>query len=154
MDDDEFQKWVAAAGKRARAGLEAAAQRFGVGTHARYETDLETATIRFLDAKGIEQVRADLQLAGTWSPNTSTWMWGWENESVPEAAVDRLGPIAETGREKDLQALTALVVGCPESDAWTLAALAADIVGAECVYRTRGAKNRVFFLLFNLRKAG
>jgi hypothetical protein len=154
MDDDEFKKWAAAAAQRAQAGVKAAAERFGVGTHARYETDLETATIRFLDAKGVEQVRADLQLVGTWSPNSGTWMWGWENESVPEAAVEKLGPIAETGREKDLQALSAHAVECDESDAWTLAALAADIVDAECVYSTGGAKNRVFYLLFNLRKAG
>ena len=154
MNTDDYGQWVTAARQRAQAGMDAARERFGLGTHARYETDLAAATIRFLDAEDVEQVRADIQVAGSWSPNSETWMWGWENESVPEAAVSRLGPIAETGRDKDVGALQAYVVECDEAGSWSLAALAADIVDAQCVYPTGNAHNRVFLLLFDIRKVG
>lgn len=152
MNDRDYQHWVASARERAQAAMDKARASFGLGTYARHEVDLASASIRFLDTQGVEKVRADLQVAGSWSPNSGTWMWGWENESVPEAAVTRLGAIAETGDEHDVAALKAHVVECDEAGAWSLAALAADIVDAECVYSTGGAKNRSFFLLFNLRK--
>ena len=152
MNTNDYKQWVTAARQRVQAGMDAARERFGIGTHVRYETDLEEATIRFFDASDAEQARADIQVAGSWSPNSETWMWGWENESVPEAAVSKLGPVAETGRDKDVPALQAHVVGCDEAESWSLASLAADIVGAQCVYRTGNANNRAFLLLCNIRK--
>lgn len=154
MNNEEFEQWVTTARQRARASMDAARERFGLGTHARYETDLTTATIRFFDANDVERVRADIQVAGSWSPNSGTWMWGWENQSAPDAVVSRLAPIAEVGREKNVEALQAHVVECDEAQSWSLAALAADIVGAECLYLTGSAKNRVFLMLFDLRKVG
>jgi hypothetical protein len=151
MNSDEYEQWVAAARARLQAGMDAARERFGIGTHARYETDLEKATIRFFDASDVEQVRAEIQVAGSWSPGSGTWMWGWENESAPEAVVSKLGPIVEAGRDKDVKALQAHVVECDEGGAWDLAALAADIVDAPCVYRVGAARNRTFLLLFDLR---
>ena len=154
MNTNDYEQWVTAARQRVQAGMDSARERFGLGTHARYETDLEKATIRFFDADDVEQARAHIQVAGSWSPNSETWMWGWENESVPEAAVSRLDPIAEVGRDKDVPALQAHVVECDEAQSWSLAALAADIVDAQCVYRTGNAQNRAFLLLFDLRKVG
>lgn len=154
MNEADYQRWVDAARRKAQAAMEAARERFGLGTWARHEVDLASASIRFLDGDGAEQMRADIQVAGTWSPNSDSWLWGWENESVPEAAVSRLGPIAERGRELDVKTLQAHAVECDEAESWSLAALAADITGAECVYRTGQAGNRAYLLLFNLRKVG
>ena len=152
MNTHDYQQWVAAARKRLQADMDAARERFGLGSHARYETDLTAATIRFFDANDVEQASADIQVAGSWSPNSGTWMWGWENESAPDAVVSKLGPIADAGRDKDVKALQAHVVECDEDGAWNLAALAADIVDAQCVYRIGGARNRTFLLLFNLHR--
>jgi hypothetical protein len=151
MDTDEYERWMDAARARAQRNMDAARQRFGLGSHARYQADLVTATIRFFDAKDVERARADIQVAGTWSPNSGTWMWGWENESVPESAVRRLAPIVEAGRDKDIESLQTFVVECSEADAWSLAALAADIVGADCMYRSGNARSRAYLLLFDLR---
>lgn len=152
MNSDEYELWMDAARERAQARMDAARKSFGMGTYARYETDLETATIRFFDEKDVERVRADIQVAGTWSPNSESWMWGWENESIPESAVSRLTAIAERGREKDVESLQAFAVECDEAGAWGLAALAADIVDAECVYRAGNARNRAYLLLFDIRR--
>jgi hypothetical protein len=154
MTPDDYERWTGKARERLQAGMEAAAERFGLGSHERYEIDLEAVTIRFFDANDVEQVRADIQVAGSWAPHSQTWMWGWENDSVPEAAVSRLAPIAEAGRTNDIAALQAYVSECDEAGAWSLAALAADIVDADCVYRTGSDRNRAFLLLFNLRKPG
>jgi murein L,D-transpeptidase YcbB/YkuD len=134
--------------------MNTAQQHFGLGTHARYETDLAAASIRFFDEHDVEQVRADIQVAGTWSPKSETWMWGWENESIPDAATAKLAAVRDAGLQQGVKALVAMVQDCDEDQAWRLAALAVDIVHAQCVYRTGNAGNRAFLLLFNLRRVG
>jgi hypothetical protein len=152
MNTDEYAQWVEAARQRAQAGMDAARERFALGSHARQETDLASATIRFFDANDVEQVRADIQVAGSWSPNSGTWMWGWENESVPGAATVRLQAVRDAGQQRGVKSLMAMVQDCDEDEALSLAALAADIVDAQCVYRIGSAGNRAFLLLFDLRR--
>ena len=152
MNTDDYNAWADAARRRTEQKTEVAQRDFGLGTYARYETDLAAATIRFFDANDVEQARADIQVAGSWSPNSETWMWGWENESVPDAATTRLGAVRDAGQARGVDALLAHVQDCDEYGAWALASLAADIVGAQCLYRTGGARNQSFLLLFNLRR--
>ena len=152
MTDTEYEDWAAAARRRTEQKTEVAQRDFGLGTYARYQNDLVTAAIRFFDVGDVEQVRADIQVAGSWSPASSTWMWGWENESVPDAATERLGAVRETGRKRHVNALLAHVQECDEDGAWNLASLAADIVDAQCVYRIGGPRSQSFLLLFNLRR--
>ena len=152
MNTDDFNAWAAAARQRTEQKTEAAQRDFGLGSHARYQTDLAAATIRFFDAADVEHARAEIQVAGSWSPDSSTWMWGWENESVPDAATDRLEAVRDAGRKRHVNALLAHVQACDEDGAWNLASLAADIVDAQCVYRIGGARNQAFLLLFNLRR--
>ena len=152
MTDVEYDEWVVAARDRAQGRMTAAQQGFGLGSHASYQTDLAKATIHFFDEAGTEQARAEVQLAGSWSPDSSTWMWGWENESIPDVATERLGVVRDAGRKRHLNALLAHVQQCDENDAWGLASLAADLTDAQCLYRIDGAKSQVFLLLFNLRR--
>lgn len=152
MNHDEYEQWVATARARAQASIDVARERFGLGTYARYETDLSTAAIHFFDEADVEQMRADIQLAGSWSPDSSTWMWGWENESAPDVATERLNIVREAGRKRHLNALLAHVQQCDEDGAWNLASLAADLTEAQCLYRIGGARNKAFLLLFNLRR--
>lgn len=152
MNATDHEHWVSAAREQTRRQMEDAKQRFGLGTHARYEIDLPEATIRFLDKRGTEQVRASLQVAGSWSSASESWMWGWENTSVPEAAVSRLYAVRERGEKEALVELQAGFTGCDEGGAWTMASLASDIVGADCVYRAKGPKSELFLLLTDLRR--
>ena len=152
MNTDDYNAWAAAARRRTEQKTAVAQRDFGLGTYARYQTDLETATIRFFDAADVQQAAAELQVAGSWSPAASTWMWGWENESVPGAATERLGAVRDAGKAQGVDALLAHVQDCDENGAWALASLAADIVDAQCLYRVGGARNQSFLLLFNLRR--
>ena len=107
MSTDDHNAWVAAARQRTEQKTAAAQRDFGLGSHARYQTDLATATMHFFDAADVEQARADIQVAGSWSPDSATWMWGWENESVPEVATERLDAVREVGRRRYLNELLA-----------------------------------------------
>lgn len=151
MDAGEYETLVAEARKRAEQKIEAAKQKYGLGTYGRYEIDLPTATIRFLDDKGTERIRSGIQVAGTWSP--SVWLWSWDNDSVPEAAKKELVKVQQFGEEHEFEHLMGSFDPCDEGEAWTLTAIAAQILDAECLYRAPAKTSTVFLLLFNIQKA-
>lgn len=150
MTDDEFERWVTAARAETQRRMTEAQRRFGLGSHARYELDLADAVITFFDASGAARVKARVQVAGTWSPNSETWLWSWENESVPAQACESVQLVRHRGEREGVSWLQASVVECDEGMAWSLASLAAHLLDAQAVYRTASAKSRVFLLLFEV----
>lgn len=152
MTSKDFERWIERARDSAKQRMADAQGRYGLGGHARYEIDLPTATIRFLDTGGRLLVQADIQVAGSWSPKGGSWLWGWENDSVPAAASSRITAVRDLGAAKRLPALQAGFAGCDEGMAWSMASLAADVLDAECLYRAPGAASQLFLLLFGLRR--
>ncbi|WP_457353952.1 DUF6882 domain-containing protein [Roseateles sp. P5_D6] len=154
MKKDDYERWVGAARAQARERMAGAGQRFGLGRFARFEIDLPGTTIRFFDAADVEQIHARLQVAGSWAPAARTWLWGWENDSVPQTASALMSAVRERGECDGVEPLQGAFGECDEGEAWTMASLAADILDAESVYRAGGDTNRLFLLLFDIRKVG
>src|ERR1700712_5372231 len=142
MKSPDYEEWVNGARQQTQERMSAAQQQFGLGGHARYEIDLASATIRFFNADDIEEVRADIQVAGSWSPVSASWLWGWENASVPAAASSRTALVHELGETNDVAQLRTSFSPCEEAEAWSMAAIAAQALDAECVYRAPGAMNQ------------
>jgi hypothetical protein len=154
MQPAQYDQFVADARRNAQEKIESAKAEFGLGTHGRYEIDLPTARIRFLDGDGVERVQADLQVAGSWSTASESWLWGWDNESVPETASARLAAVQAFGQENDIEKLTASFEPCDEGEAWSMASIAAHLLDARCVYRVARPTNHLFLLLFSIRSVG
>jgi hypothetical protein len=146
----QYQTLVTEARKHAEQEIEAAKQKYGLGTYSRYELDLAKATIRFLDDKGADRIRASIQVAGTWSPDV--WLWSWDNDSVPKAAKKQLVKVQEFGEQHEFEHLMGSFDRCEEAEAWTLTAIAAQILNAECLYRAPAKSSLVFLLLFDIQK--
>ena len=151
MKEERYQEWIDRARSLTRQRMASAQTEFGLGKYKRYQVDLPTAKIRFYDEKDAERVCADIQVAGSWSQDSESWMWGWENESVPEAASDRMIEVFDTGVRMGIEKLQHLFGSCDEGEAWSMASVACEILGAESVYRAPGKKNMLFLLLMNIR---
>jgi hypothetical protein len=152
MNAAQYDKLVDEARKRANEKIDAARKRFGLGTYGRYEIDLPTATIRFLDEKGVEKIRAEVQVAGSWSPRSNTWLWAWDNESVPEAAWSRLAAVRAFGEKEQIEPVMDSFGPCDEGEAWSVASIAAQVLDAECIYRVERPGNLLFLLLFAIQR--
>ena len=152
MDPAQYEQFVAEARRLTREKIESAKAEFGLGGYARYEIDLPTARIRFLDADGVERVRAEVEFAGSWSPESESWLWGWDNESVPEGTTARLAVVRAFGEENGVAALTDSIEPCDEGEAWSMASIASHLLDARCVYRVARPTNHVFLLLFSVQK--
>jgi hypothetical protein len=150
MNTAEFEAYVAESRQLAQQHMQDAKDAHGLGTFQRYDIDLPTASIRFLDAHKVERVRADIQVAGSWSAESQSWMWPWDNPSLPPAVHSRMKAVQAFGAKEGLAFLQMPVQPCDEGMAWSLAAVAARLIDAECVYRAPGAKSDLFLLLFKL----
>ena len=151
MSPAASQAWFAQAREQARDAIAHAQARFGLGTHARYAVDLAEGTIRFFDAADVERVRADVEFAGSWSPSSQSWLWGWENASMPATVTARLEAVRAFGEHHGVDELRASVVEGDADVAWTMAAAALRLLDAQAIYRAAGARSEAFLLMFAIR---
>ena len=138
MDDIEFQAFgerALQAVERKRAEIH---DRYGLARAARWdcgEPKQDAPHFRIFDAEDNVLFSCVGLEVGTFSPDTSSWKWGWANDSLSEGHRERLLALRElaviTGRaafgfeapfETDLQS------------AWTIAAIAAEHLGAGGCY--------------------
>lgn len=150
MNTDEFEAYVAESREIAQQHMQQAREEYGLGTFKHYEIDLPSASIRFLDEDKTERVRADIQVAGSWSSSSQSWMWPWDNPSLPTKARSRMKKVQAFGAKEGLPFLLAPVQPCDEGTAWSMASVGARLLEAECLYRAPGARSDMFLLLFKL----
>ncbi len=121
---------------------------FGMGA---YEYDPELATITFSKAGNVQSI-ADVQMVGSFSTNTNTWLWGWAKAHVPRLIRDirylrTFGEVRGIPNWTNDQAFAA-----DEFDAWQFTAAAATLLNAQAVYRMPQDYMRFFLVLHNLRR--
>lgn len=153
MKSAQFEEMVTKARQRTQESIEATTVEFGLGTYEHYKIDLPTAKIHFFDGDGVERVHADIQVAGSWSPESESWLWAWDNESIPEAASVRMAAVRSFGEENETEQLSESFYPCDEGEAWSMASVASQILDAQCVYRVARPTNQVFFLLFAIQRS-
>lgn len=154
MNADQFAQFVEDARDYCRRTLEESRTQFGLGDYERYELDLKKGTLCFFDSEGVAQIAAAIQAAGSWSPSSQTWLWSWENDSIPEISTQRMLAVKDFGLAEDLPMLSASFGSCREVEAWAMAATAGKILSSKGFYRIPGALNQLFLLLFSITKCG
>ena len=93
-----------------------------------------TGKLVFTFANGLV-ASADMQIVGTYSLETHTFMWGWDHPSVQEPLREHARLALAFGQEHQLDMYTTAVVPCSEDDAWSFTATAARLGGANGAYR-------------------
>jgi hypothetical protein len=57
--------------------------KFGISGYARWDYDMEKATLIFSN-NGIPEVCAYIQIAGSIAHQSKSWLWAWNNSSLPQ----------------------------------------------------------------------
>jgi hypothetical protein len=151
MDTAELDAFAEEANALAKSRNAQAASKFGLGSHARYDLDLEERRLSFLDAGGARVVTARVVPVGSWARGSHSWLWSWENNSIPHAASDAMAVVRKFGEAHDVAALRQSLESCDESLAWALAAISLKLLDAQCVYRIEQPRTFLFLLLFDLK---
>lgn len=80
-------------------------------------------------------MQAAVQVIGTYNTKTSSFMWGWDHPSIPEALRRAARQVQTLDQELSIERWTTRTVNCNEEDAWQFTALAAQQDSAAGAYR-------------------
>jgi Family of unknown function (DUF6882) len=80
-------------------------RQFNIRRWDRWFYNSEPGTITFSD-RGIPKVVAYVQVVGTTSAATKSWLWAWANQSVPPKQCARLADVRTFGEREGLPILT------------------------------------------------
>lgn len=150
MTNKEFQEYLHESVHELIKLNEKYSQKFKIDDYERWDYDLEKATLTF-SHKGTPYVVADVQAAGTFSKKSKTWMWSWNNESLPDHITDTVLTVREFGRKHKILNLTEAHWDATEDDGWEMSAIANRIIGGKGVYRCPDENGCLFLILTNIR---
>jgi hypothetical protein len=126
--------------------------RFTLGSHDRYDVDLENESLVF-STGGRPSVRARGTLIATFSQSSRVWAWGGYNKNLPASVREAAAALADAIPERDIWEVSTPLFPTDQATAWVLAALVCDRCGGEGVYGTPTADGLVFLLLRDVRGA-
>ncbi len=139
----ELLQLIAVAADEQDARLAAARDNLGIGGASEWAADLAAGTISFTSPSRV--LTGPVQFIGSYSPATSTWLWGWANTGLPEHVTTSVSAAAAHGDANGITALTAPKLGgVDESLATELAVVAIHLAGAGTLYRAAAGENVVF----------
>jgi hypothetical protein len=102
---------------------------------------------------GVTKVIADVQIVGTYSTYSHTWMWSWGNKSVDERMKSDMGKVKEYGESHRYQQWTTAKWECDEDYAATMTAAAGYLLKAKGAFRGPIEDGYVFMLITDIRWA-
>ena len=125
--------------------------RFGIGSYQRYDYDQATKQIVFSN-QGQPGVIADIEVVGTFSKASGTWMWSWANFSLLPKVRTRMKRVRALGEQRRFPRLNTYLWPADEVDAWDMAAIAAHVLRAQGVYRSPGESTDIYMTLSKIRR--
>ncbi|MGZ3416508.1 MAG: DUF6882 domain-containing protein [Polyangiales bacterium] len=148
-----WEKLVAVATDDTKRKQEEARRDFDLGTYARWNADYEAGWFT-LGSQERAEVMADLQIVGSFSKKTDSWLWSWANEGNEPHLVREVSRLRVLGEVRSLERLkTEYRADVSEIDCWEMTSVACYLLGWDAVYRAPMDHRYLFFLLRNLRRA-
>jgi len=120
-------------------------QRFNCSSLPRWDYDLDPGTLTF-SREGVPKVRASIQVAGSSSKITNTWLWAWANATLPEKVTQGARIVRSFGQRENLAQLIQERLPDDEHLGWEMTAIAAKVLGAKGAYRCSGDHGFLYVL--------
>jgi hypothetical protein len=122
---------------------------FQISSWPRWHYDLDRASLKFLKDE-ISRVVASIQVVGTTSTRSGTWLWSWANEHIPRQASQETAQVRAFGERECLPDLTTSKLVDDESLGWALTSISAKILGAKGAYRCPGENGFLYLVYTNI----
>jgi hypothetical protein len=105
MTEAEFNEYVHASVHELIDLNERNRREFKIGDYKRWNYDLDKATLIFSN-DGVPKVVAEIQAAGSIANKSKSWLWSWDNESLPGHVTNSMLAVREFGEKHNLLKLT------------------------------------------------
>jgi hypothetical protein len=140
---------VAVATVEVAAKQNAAIERWGLGSSDRWSADLAAGTISF--HFGDRVLTGPVQMLGSYSRESGTWLWGWAVESLPDGVRSASEATRQVGlSDPALRALTERKLTGPESFGDDFAAVTVEVAQLAGYYRAPSASGYTYLGLVDL----
>jgi len=114
----------------------------------RFDYQQEGAVLTFSGASATRLV-VDIQLVGSVSTKSGTWLWAWDNATILDEAAESVHVLRKYGAQHGFEKLSTAKWPADEVDGWEMAVVACLLLGGEGVYRVPGQDGFLFMVLTN-----
>jgi hypothetical protein len=153
MTQEEFAAFVEDCREELRQKIGASAAKWNLTKFARYNFDQEKGQIEFFDGQGPDLV-CEVQIIGTYSKETKTWLWAWNNPSTLDKLKNDSFKVNEFGASHGVERLLNPKWTATEEEGWDMTAIAAHLVPTEGAYRLPNGEVMIFMLLKKIEPKG
>jgi hypothetical protein len=151
LTDDEIHEFVHQSVHELMDQNEHLEEKFQIGSYKRYAYDMDKETLAFSDG-GPSRIVATIQVAGSISCTTKTWLWGWANSYFPDNATRALVVVREFGNKHGITKLTQEKWEATEEDGWEMSAVCNHLIKGCGVYRCPTEIGFVFLVLTEIKR--
>lgn len=127
-----------------------AADCHGLGTFQEWSLNQSEGVLRFLDSEGTIRIETPVVIVGTFSTQSSTWMWGWANQSLASGLTAATTAIRDYGETNQIEDFVQPKIECDENEAWAMAAASWKLLGGSGIYRGPTGAGYAFLLMKNI----
>lgn len=156
MTNEQFQEFLQTALDDLRVKQEKLDAAYGITACVRWDLDEAAEKLKLVGRDGQLRVEADVVDVGSFAASSSSWMWGWANESYPASVREKAAVLKELAISTGfgLFASGSAIAVKDESMAWELAALSVRHLGALGVYKAPSPSRptAAFFAILSARK--
>jgi hypothetical protein len=111
-------------------------KQFQIPSWPHWDYELERGTLTF-SGDGVPKVVASIQVVGTTSKTSGTWLWAWANENLPAKVTHAVKTVRAFGEAENLRELTETSLDDDEYLGWEMTAIAARILKAKGAYHAQ-----------------
>lgn len=103
---------------------------FHISSWPRWDYDLDRGILTF-SRDGQPKVVASIQVVGSTSLSSGTWLWSWANKSFPPGVTKEVEKVRAFGELENLPELAQAKRPADEHLGWEMTAIAAKVLGAK-----------------------
>ncbi len=149
MDPEQFSEFRHEATHQLMRLNEECEEKFRISSCPRWYYDFDRGTLTF-SQDGEPKVVALIQVVGTTSISSGTWLWAWANQSLPTGVIEGSIKVREFGEREQLPELSQEKWPDDEHLGWEMTAIAAKVLGAKGAYRCPGTNGFIYLVYSSL----
>jgi hypothetical protein len=152
MTSEEFSKFRHEAIHALMRLNESCDREFQLSAWPRWDYDFERGTLTF-SKDNIPRVVAHIQVVGTTSQSSGTWLWSWANSSLPAEVTDVVLRVHAFGEKENLSELIDPSATDDEYLGWAMTAITARILDSKGAYRCPGEDGFIYLVYMDISLA-
>ncbi len=155
VEENVVESWrqtIAECHQELCAKQELLSEQFHLSKHKRWDYDQETGLLVFSN-DNVPAVISDIEMIGSVSTSSETWLWSWANFSLLPNVKSRISAVRDFGDHNEFLRLIVPKWRADETDGWEMSAIAVHVLNAKGVYRVPTDTGFLFMAITDIRFA-